>query len=204
MGRKRQFSPEQELELVRLYKAGGTLVGLAQKFGVSETPVRNALLRHIRLRPRNSPRSPDTWTFCACGKRAVYISGLCRQHYDQRRNGQSEVQERRFNWKLRRYFNITREQYDRMLEAQGGICAICRRPERRNWRLAVDHDRKCCSGSSSCGACVRGLLCLTCNTALGSIEEDLESLENMIRYIRADGYAGRTSNFTAPVDAPAR
>lgn len=190
MGRKRKFSPDQELELVRLYKDGGTLKGLAQEFGGSESAVRNALMRHIRLRPTSSPRSPDTWTFCACGQRAVYTSGLCRQHYNLMRNGQSEVQERRFNWKLKRYFNITREQYDWMLETQGGVCAICRRPERKNSRLAVDHDRECCPGTGSCGSCVRGLLCLTCNVTLGSIEENLESLENMIEYIKASGTMG--------------
>lgn len=44
--------------------------------------------------------------------------------------------------------------YDRLLEAQGGRCAICRaRPKSK--RLAVDHDHK--SGA------VRGLLCSRCN-----------------------------------------
>lgn len=44
--------------------------------------------------------------------------------------------------------------YERLLEAQGGRCAICRaRP--RSKRLAVDHDHKT-------GA-VRGLLCSRCN-----------------------------------------
>lgn len=45
-------------------------------------------------------------------------------------------------------------QYDKMLAAQGGKCAICKRPPKSR-RLAVDHDHK--TGK------VRGLLCFRCN-----------------------------------------
>ena len=51
-------------------------------------------------------------------------------------------------------YGLTAEEYDALLELQGGRCAICRaRPISK--RLAVDHDH----GSSL----VRGLLCSRCN-----------------------------------------
>lgn len=72
--------------------------------------------------------------------------------------------------RLRRYFNLTIERYDAMLTEQDGLCAICREPETRRHRgrgvviaLAVDHDHRCCPGKTSCGKCVRGLLCDRCN-----------------------------------------
>jgi hypothetical protein len=57
----------------------------------------------------------------------------------------------------RKGLGVTVEQYDAMLAAQGGGCAICgTKPKTR--RLDVDHDHK--TGR------VRGLLCHRCNRAL--------------------------------------
>jgi len=64
---------------------------------------------------------------------------------------------------------ITSEQYEAMLSAQHGACAICERPETGR-RLAVDHDKKCCPGKYSCGRCVRALLCRACNVRLFRLE----------------------------------
>lgn len=72
--------------------------------------------------------------------------------------------------RLRTYFQMTPEQYDSLFVAQDGVCAICRRPETKQHRgrgpvqeLSVDHDHRCCPGKTSCGECVRGLLCDRCN-----------------------------------------
>lgn len=68
-------------------------------------------------------------------------------------------------WNLMRRYNITAEDYARMLAEQDGKCRICVQPPRKN-RLHVDHDRACCPGKTSCGECVRGLLCVSCNSKL--------------------------------------
>lgn len=65
---------------------------------------------------------------------------------------------------LRRY-KLTVAEYEAMLVAQGGTCAICDKPPRgRAKSLSVDHDHK--TGR------VRGLLCLTCNSAIGFLRDD--------------------------------
>ena len=57
---------------------------------------------------------------------------------------------------LKRRYGITPEQYDKMLERQGGGCAVCgKAPKPGARRLAVDHDHST--------KVVRGLLCFTCN-----------------------------------------
>ena len=41
--------------------------------------------------------------------------------------------------------------------------------------IFIDHDHACCPAEKSgCVQCVRGLLCLSCNTALGQIERKLD------------------------------
>lgn len=41
-----------------------------------------------------------------------------------------------------------------------------------NEAIRVDHDHKCCPGRKSCGRCIRGLLCDSCNLDLGIIENE--------------------------------
>jgi hypothetical protein len=64
---------------------------------------------------------------------------------------------------LKRTYGISLEQYDAMLAAQNGVCAICdeARPDERT--LHVDHDHE--TGE------IRGLLCFRCNQAIGSLRE---------------------------------
>lgn len=49
--------------------------------------------------------------------------------------------------------------------------------------LSVDHDHNCCSGRGSCGECVRGSLCVSCNLVLGVIKDDKNVLERLIKYL---------------------
>ena len=78
---------------------------------------------------------------------------------------------------LKRKYGMTIEQYDAMLEAQGGGCFICGRPPREDISLHVDHDH-------STGQ-VRGILCFCCNNALADFKEDPETLQKAITYLMA-------------------
>lgn len=79
-------------------------------------------------------------------------------------------------------YGITIEQYDEMLAAQDGRCAICRRPETKRGpkggtrRLSVDHVH---DGTQR----VRGLLCLSCNSGLANFLESTEVLSRAIDYL---------------------
>lgn len=91
---------------------------------------------------------------------------------------------------LERSYGITAGQFERLLIQQGGRCAICRQfeaargPDGQRQRLAVDHDHA--SGE------VRGLLCGTCNRALGLFKDDGIALARAIVYL-ADPPAQRVS-----------
>jgi hypothetical protein len=89
----------------------------------------------------------------------------------------------RFRLHIARKFSLTVEQYNEILASQGGVCKICRKQcdRRRNGLtkalapLCVDHDHKT-------GA-VRGLLCSKCNSALGLVNDDVETLRRAIDYL---------------------
>ncbi len=73
-------------------------------------------------------------------------------------------------------FGITPDRFNQMLEEQGNACAICGTLFREDQRICFDHDHTCCpvpaSGHTrSCGKCLRGLLCVRCNTWLGWLEK---------------------------------
>lgn len=86
-------------------------------------------------------------------------------------------------YSLRKRYGLTSEQFDAMLEAQGG-CAACGASETDGKYWHVDHDHSCCATqASSCGKCIRGILCHGCNTALGNVHDDPERLRALIRYL---------------------
>ncbi len=109
------------------------------------------LLRHghTRYRDRKKPAKPCSVDGC---DNVLYAKGVCHIHYMRAKNA--------------RKFGITYERYVEMLATQGGGCAICRRAEfsidgqsGKVRSLAIDH----CHESGA----VRGLLCSSCNRAIG-------------------------------------
>lgn len=92
------------------------------------------------------------------------------------------------NSTLKRKFNITLEQYNKLLEKQDYKCAICSISQTNVKTFAVDHDHKCCKEKGrSCGNCVRGLLCQVCNQALGMFQDSDSILRSAINYINQNG-----------------
>lgn len=68
-------------------------------------------------------------------------------------------------WRFKMY-GLTIESYLALLASQDGLCGGCSRPLPD--RPHIDHDHTCCPGdSTTCGQCVRGLLCPRCNHTLG-------------------------------------
>lgn len=81
-------------------------------------------------------------------------------------------------------YSLTSEAYKALYEAQGGFCFVCRRANGSARRLSVDHDHRCCPGPTSCGRCVRALLCRPCNDLLGHVRDDIETLKRAAIVIR--------------------
>jgi len=70
-------------------------------------------------------------------------------------------------------YGLTPEAFAQKLADQGYACEMCQRPFTEGQRVCVDHDHNlgCHPGEKkACDKCRRGLLCVSCNTALGHIE----------------------------------
>jgi hypothetical protein len=81
------------------------------------------------------------------------------------------------------------------MERQGGTCPICVRGI--TWgSMHVDHDHECCPGETSCGRCVRGFLCPTCNVGLGSFQDSPELLVSAAVYM--EGWTNAISRTCGP------
>lgn len=78
-------------------------------------------------------------------------------------------------------YGLTWERYDTLVEAQGGVCALCQQPPSR--AFDIDHDHACCPELPACGGCVRGLLCFNCNSALGKFKDDADTLRRAVIYL---------------------
>lgn len=87
--------------------------------------------------------------------------------------------------RLKSRYGLSVETYLALWAAQGGACAICREtsdePTGPQWH--VDHDHRCCAGKTTCGACVRGILCSGCNTGIGGLKDDRENLLRAVAYL---------------------
>jgi Recombination endonuclease VII len=77
---------------------------------------------------------------------------------------------------LKKKYNITLDDYDRILEDQSGGCKICGEKDGTFGRLVVDH----CHDKKH----VRGLLCNKCNTGIGLFKDRTDLLESAIAYLK--------------------
>ena len=97
------------------------------------------------------------------------------QQYRKAYRSRPEVKARDRSAHLRRTFGITQDEYETRLAGQGGGCAVCRRAPKPGKSLHVDHDHR--SGD------VRGLLCFSCNAALGHLADDAERIRALLTYL---------------------
>jgi hypothetical protein len=78
--------------------------------------------------------------------------------------------------RLKKVYNITPEEWQKMFTFQKGLCAICLRPAADFKHLHVDHDHS--------SKLIRGLLCWSCNSLLPNRQELTELFERAIAYLR--------------------
>ena len=99
-----------------------------------------------------------------------------------RENNKANIARSKRNSQLKFKYGISIEEFNRLLKIQKGKCKICNRfPKitKAHPTLTVDH----CHQTGK----VRGLLCRSCNTALGLFYEDKTSITNALKYLTNAG-----------------
>lgn len=86
-----------------------------------------------------------------------------------------------------RKMGITAASLDAILAEQDNRCAVCLR-DLSHGKFRIDHDHACCPGQKGCGGCIRGVLCVACNVALGNLGDgrDIELLRRLVRYAQGE------------------
>jgi hypothetical protein len=125
---------------------------------------------------------------CAsCGKHPSPCEECRIRNRDYMRNKRAgiPIEKKKAEWiskrhyYLKRKYGITEQQYDEMLAFQNFGCAICKSVHTKcsgTKRLVVDH----CHTTKK----VRGLLCSSCNKAIGLLEDSTEFLNFAIDYLK--------------------
>ena len=109
-----------------------------------------------------------------CSRKVVNVSTqLCANHYQQTPQGRDVI--------LRQKYGLQPGDYEALLKAQDYGCGICGKKESIGrhgaaTRLCVDHSHT--SGQ------VRGLLCATCNAAIGKLKDDPNLVSKALAWLQ--------------------
>lgn len=117
-------------------------------------------------------------------KEIEYSAKYRQQNQDKIKKDRKDNPDKHKSYNLKRDYGITIEDYNNLLKDQNHRCASCgvsteeleaNSEWKRHHKLVVDH-------CHTTGA-IRGLLCNSCNTALGMVKEDISVLKGLMSYV---------------------
>jgi hypothetical protein len=143
------------------------------------------LLRHGHVKRRDRAKPFSVCSLEGCDNH-VYALKLCHPHYLKTRDWRSQ--------------GFTAHDYAALFARQGGVCAICSRPETvvdsrygKTKDLAIDH----CHDTGK----IRALLCSNCNRGLGLFNDDVALLAKARAYVVYHQQSGLSpARQTGPAD----
>lgn len=185
------FTKKHELDIVAMigcYEESKSIITVGDTFGVSVTTAKRRLAaagvkfygrklidpaRHVK-RCYACRRTKKIDEFNRCKSRTDGRSATCKECW-------SEYVAKRT---LASKYGLSVDDFDTMLQKQGGGCAICGHAvgilhRGKRLRLCVDHCHQT--------GVVRGILCNGCNTGIGSLKDDPNLLERAAEYLRTQG-----------------
>ncbi len=130
----------------------------------------------------DSFRTPRSRKCRAC----IRVSALARQarYREQHREALRVSYSVYYYANIKSRYGMTRAQFEQRLTEQGSACAVCRAEFTPDSPAQVDHDHSCCDlKKRSCGGCIRGLVCRTCNLGLSYFRDSPTLLRDAAAYL---------------------
>jgi hypothetical protein len=109
-------------------------------------------------------------TYCNECKKIRY------RKWRDRPEGREKLRRVRRNYILKLRYDVSLQEFNRMLGLQNGRCAICGKVPDEGRSPALDHDHE--TGEA------RGILCHHCNAGLGHFREDPDIMRKAAEYLR--------------------
>jgi hypothetical protein len=178
-----RLTTDQREEITRRYLNGESGNALALAFGIgSPTVYRHLRAAGVFMRRRSFYRKLDPVTRrCRICKETKSVDLFVKNNTQPRCRGYTYEckdclyrQNRERGYNLKGNTGLTLEQYNQLLAAQDGKCAICAREPGR-FRFSVDHNHETNH--------VRGLLCQKCNQLVAGLDNE-DWFEQAILYLR--------------------
>jgi hypothetical protein len=171
-------------------KSCNTKISKEKRNGTYIYPDKSTRCKDCSLKPKDDEEREKLFV-----KEKTMKSGyanLCKKCASKRTMRHQKENPEMFRQRVRKYaiskYGITLEKYKEILINQNNACAICKRHKSLFTKeLHVDHNHSCCQGKTSCGKCVRGILCPECNMMIGLSKDSVETLKHAIIYLDKGG-----------------
>lgn len=191
MGRPSAFRHLTKQDLQTVIVGAKSNKEILLKLGITYSGDRLAKLRKIAEdweieMPEYRKPPKDSLAWCAMHKQWLPVDNFtprksrkrgtmayCRECYREYNSLRYDSESRRWSG-IYKHYQLSKEDYETLLEYQDGVCGLCFQPPKKEEWLHVDHDHSCCTGPKTCGKCIRGLLCSHCNRKLGWYERRKE------------------------------
>lgn len=148
------------------------------KDGFDKDKKKDYLSEYYKNNKSKYKRKPEDVARINARKREKYAQEPeTRKYYrDNAKQWQSDNPDKRKAQRIKKY-NITFDEFNALLDAQNGGCAICRYSDRSDPKFfpVVDH----CHATGI----VRGLLCANCNHAIGKFKDNPALLRDAAQYL---------------------
>jgi len=105
-----------------------------------------------------------------------------KRYYETVRRWRLKNPKRVLEWRIRRSYDFTEKEIQRILQWSGGFCSGCERPLKT---IGRGKDKACIDHNHSTKK-FRGFLCNMCNVALGQLGDDIEKVRGLLKYMERE------------------